>query len=260
MSIDAAAQALHAARRDGQRIDLVSNRWPELNLDEARKVAQQFVALSGEAHIGFKLGFTSAAMRDQMGISEPNYGVLTADMAVERLDWSRLVHPRVEPEIALVTSKPIMGSSDVTTSAIAAVHAAIEIVDTRYTEYRFTLIDNTADNSSAAGFVLGPASPVSILESGPLNVVFDDGEGEGGTIRGSSDDALGGPLQALAWLADARAKVGLSIPAGAIILTGGLTQAPYLQLGASMEADFGQLGKLLVKHPLASSVHSAPPG
>ena len=71
MSIEAAAQALHAARRDGQRIDLVSNCWPDIGLDEARKVAQQFVALSGEAHIGFKLGFTSAAMRDQMGSRNP---------------------------------------------------------------------------------------------------------------------------------------------------------------------------------------------
>lgn len=244
MSIDAAAQALHAARRDGQRIDLVSNRWPEIGLDEARKVAQQFVALSGEAHIGFKLGFTSAAMRDQMGIAEPNYGVLTADMTIERIEWPRLVHPRVEPEIALVTSKPIMGSSDVTPSAIAAVHAAIEIVDTRYTEYRFTLIDNTADNSSAAGFVLGPAAPVSVLDSGPIAIAFDDGEG--GAISGNSDAALGGPLTALAWLADARAKEGMIIPAGSIILTGGLTRAPWLQQGASMVADFGKLGRLSV--------------
>lgn len=247
MSIDAAAQALHAARRDGQRIDLVSNRWPELNPDEARKVAQQFVALSGEALIGFKLGFTSAAMRDQMGISEPNYGVLTADMTIERIDWSHLVHPRVEPEIALVTSKPIMGSSDVTTSAIAAVHAAIEIVDTRYTEYRFTLIDNTADNSSAAGFVLGPASPVSILEHGPLKAVFDNGEG--GTINGNSDAALGGPLTALAWLADARAKGGMIIPAGSIILTGGLTRAPWLREGQTMIARFERLGTVSVERP-----------
>ena len=244
MSIEAAAQALHAARRDGQRIDLVSNRWPDIGLDEARKVAQQFVALSGEAHIGFKLGFTSAAMRDQMGIAEPNYGVLTADMAVERLDWSCLVHPRVEPEIALVTSKPIMGISEVTPSAIAAVHAAIEIVDTRYIEYRFTLIDNTADNSSAAGFVLGRVAPVSVLDSGPITVAFDDGEG--GTISGNSDAALGGPLKALAWLADARAKEGMIIPAGSIILTGGLTRAPYLLRGALMVADFGELGRLSV--------------
>jgi 2-keto-4-pentenoate hydratase len=246
-AVEEAAQSLHEAKRNGQRIDLVSNRWPQIGLGDAYAVAQRFVDLGGGAHIGFKLGFTSAAMRTQMGIAEPNYGILTADMALDRLDWSRLVHPRVEPEIALVTSCPIRGRNDVTRSAIKSVHAAIEIVDTRYVEYRFTLIDNTADNSSAAGFILGPAHPVSILESSPLSVVFDDGEGS--SLSGSSDDAFGGPLQALAWLANARAKEGLTIPAGAIILTGGLTRAPYLLRGASMVADFGRLGSLSVKRP-----------
>jgi 2-keto-4-pentenoate hydratase len=243
-AIQEAAQALHDARRYGQRIGLVSSRWPQIGLNDARAVAQRFVGLGGEDQIGFKLGFTSAAMRNQMGIAEPNYGTLTADMAIERLDWKRLVHPRVEPEVALVTSRPIIDSTDVTPSSIKSVHAAIEIVDTRYTEYRFTLIDNTADNSSAAGFILGPASPVSILETSPIMVAFDDGEG--GKIIGSSDAALGGPLQALAWLADARAKQGLAIPAGSVILTGGLTRAPYLPSGVSMVADFGLLGNLSV--------------
>jgi 2-keto-4-pentenoate hydratase len=243
-AIEESALALYEARRNGQRIDLVSNRWPQISHKDAHAVAQRFVGLGGEDQIGFKLGFTSAAMRTQMGIAEANYGTLTADMAIERLDWKQLVHPRVEPEIALVTSRPIIGSTDVMPSAIASVHAAIEIVDTRYTEYHFTLIDNTADNSSAAGFILGPALPVSVLESGPIMVTFDDGEG--GTISGSSDDALGGPLHALAWLADTRAKEGLTIPAGSIILTGGLTRAPYLPSGVSMVADFGLLGDLSV--------------
>ena len=246
-AMEEAADALHIARRDGQRIDLVSNRWPQIGLKDARGVARRFAGQGGEDSVGFKLGFTSAAMRSQMAINEPNYGTLTADMAIERLDWHRLVHPRVEPEIAIITSRQILDVTDVTASAILSVHAAIEIVDTRYTEYRFTLIDNTADNSSAAGFILGPASPVSILESSPLQVVFDDGEG--GTISGSSDDALGGPLRALEWLTDARAKEGFTIPAGSIILTGGLTRAPYLLRGASMVADFGKLGELLVKRP-----------
>jgi 2-keto-4-pentenoate hydratase len=246
-AVEEAAQALHQARQAGQRIDLVSNRWTQIGLHDARAVAQRFVGLSGEAQVGFKLGFTSSAMRTQMGIAEPNYGILTADMALDRLNWPRLVHPRVEPEIALVTSQPILGRTDVNTAAIASVHAAIEIVDTRYTEYRFTLIDNTADNSSAAGFILGPPCPVSILESGPIIVTFDDGEG--GTLLGSSDDALGGSLQALAWLADARAKEGLAISAGSIILTGGLTRAPFLRTGLPITAGFERLGELTVMWP-----------
>jgi 2-keto-4-pentenoate hydratase len=246
-AVEEAAKALHEARVSGQRIDLVSSRWPQIGLDDASAVAQRFVALSGEEQVGFKLGFTSAAMRSQMGIETANYGRLTANMAIDRLDWTRLVHPRVEPEIALVTARAIVGRGNVASSAIASVHAAIEIVDTRYTEYRFTLIDNTADNSSAAGFILGPAAPVSILDSGPIKVTFEDGEG--GALVGGSIDALGGPLQALAWLADARAKEGLAIPAGAIILTGGLTSAPYLQSGTVMHAEFGSLGSLSVARP-----------
>jgi 2-keto-4-pentenoate hydratase len=249
--MEQAAQALHEARRAGQRIDLVSKSWPQIGLHQARAVAQRFVSLGGEAHVGFKLGFTSAAMRTQMGIEEANYGTLTADMALDGLDWSRLVHPRVEPEIALVTARPITGRRGVTHSAIASVHAALEIVDTRYIEYRFTLVDNTADNSSAAGFVLGPATPASILESGPVTVTFDDGEG--GTHWGSSDDALGGPLHALAWLADARAREGLAIPAGSVILTGGLTRAPYLRPDQTMTARFEGLGELSVRRSQAGT-------
>lgn len=216
-------------------------------MGDARAIASRFVALSGSAHIGFKLGYTSAAMRAQMGISEPNYGILTKAMASGTLDWSRLVHPRVEPEIALVTAKPISGRNDVSPSAIASVHAAFEIVDTRYTEYRFTLIDNTADNSSAAGFVLGPPHPAALLETKPLSVAFDLGGGE--ILHGSAEAALGGPMQALAWLANTLADEGRSIPAGSIILTGGLTSAPALERGAELHANFGPLGDIVVSRP-----------
>lgn len=244
-AIEAAAQALYAARRAGTRIGLISQRWPQFGIDEARAVAQRFVALGGEKPTGFKLGYTSTAMREQMNIAEPNYGVLTEAMACERLDWSRLVHPRAEPEIALITAKPIESSRDVSLAAIASVHAAIEIVDTRYTEYRFTLIDNTADNSSAVGFTLGSAHPPCALEAEPISVTFDDGEG--GTLSGNSAEAMGGPLQALAWFADARAKQGQAIPAGSIILTGGLTKAPFLKRGQPLIARFAGLGAVSVE-------------
>lgn len=219
-------------------------------LDEAAAYAIQAATLRrrGARAVGFKLGYTSAAMREQMGIAHPNYGVLTEQhrLAVDgaAIDSARLIHPRVEPEIALRLGRELAGTGHDRASVsrhVEAVLPAMEIVDTRYPDYRFTIVDNIADNSSSAGFVLGAGLPWrdDIDLAGVAVALHADGQlldqGHGGA-------AMGDPLLALAWLAGFLAPRGLSVPAGAVVLTGGLTRAYAAQTKQVFRADFAGLG------------------
>lgn len=234
------------AQRNGRTLDLLTMRWPDADLAVAEKIAAATVALSGEAVVGIKLGFTGSAMRDQMNIAAPNFGWLTQAMDLTDTAMRRsFVHPRVEPEVAVILAKAIGGSPLSPSEAlpvIDSVHSALEIVDTRFHDYRFTLVDNTADNSSAAGFVLGPAHrPKGLIEQSLLVTLLQDGNP---VAQGASSDAMGGPLDAVAWLSAALFERGLVLPAGAIILTGGLTAAPYLRVGEPVSAIFAGLGRV----------------
>ena len=201
----------------------------------------------GEPIVGFKLGYTSAAMRAQMNVDTPNYGALFASTRVDAdglIDSAELIHPLVEPEIALVLSRDV--TEDITSpeKALAVVDAvipALEIVDTRYERYEFLSVDNIADNSSAARFVLGtPRSPSTI---GDLRLVSGALWSNGRTIaRGSGADVMGDPFHALVWFISRRIRDGRSLPAGSIVLTGGLTAAQSAKSGSAFVADFGALG------------------
>ncbi|MDR3475336.1 MAG: fumarylacetoacetate hydrolase family protein, partial [Devosia sp.] len=198
--------------------------------------------------VGYKLGYTSAAMRAQMNITEPNYGVLTPTHAVpdprSRVRAAELIHPLAEPEIALRLGRDIRGP-DVTraelVAAIDAVFPAIEIVDTRYHAYKFTAIDNIADNSSSARFILGPAQGIgfiSALPECPVALRIDGQEVDHGFGRAAMDD----PVLALLWLVNALGAKGVGLDTGAIIMTGGLTRAHRIAAGNVVEADFAGLG------------------
>jgi 2-keto-4-pentenoate hydratase len=248
--IESCSERLWQAEQRREPTALLSETVP--SLDEADAYAIQAATLRRRAApvVGFKLGYTSAAMRAQMGIAQPNYGVLTEQhrLAVggAAIDSAKLIHPRVEPEIALRLGRELSGSGHDRASVsrhLDAVFPALEIVDTRYPAYRFKLVDNIADNSSSAGFVLGEplawhdeldlaTLPVSLLLDGTLV-----GEGRGA-------DAMGDPLLALAWLAGFLAQQGRTVPAGAIVLTGGLTRAPEARAGSCFEARFGELGQV----------------
>lgn len=232
-----------AARTTATRIDLITRRWPDINLSDAQAIAYETVKLTGSPTVGYKLGYTSEAMRRQMGISTPNFGWLTAATDFSSGCSARLVHPRIEPEVAVVLGKDLKGGELSRAQVIAAmesVHASFEIVDTRYRDYTFTALDNTADNSSAAGFVLGPPCSPADCISNPLKVSLECG---GAVIdAGLTTAALGGPVDAVLWLAKTLSLRGAGIPAGSIILTGGLTAAPRLEPNQPVRANFESLG------------------
>lgn len=240
------ARRLLEAERDRVPMSPLTDSRPDLSEEDSYGIQEALVAARGGERVGYKLGFTSAAMREQMGIPSPNYGRLTTDMCVEAgpIDPSGLIHPRVEPELALLIEKDLRGPGLTVAAASAAVRwvfGAVEVVDSRFADYRFRAADNTADNSSAARFVLGPGAPLGSVPDlrlcGALLWC-------GGRVvdRGVGADALGSPFSALAWLANRLGERGLILETGSVVLTGGLTRAYPVGGGGTFVAEFAGLG------------------
>jgi len=203
---------------------------------------------------GWKLGYTSAAMREQMGIAEPNYGPLLSDMIlpsgvtvpsiaeseIDERGRFGVVHPRVEPEIAAVLARDVTDPHDID-NAVGEWRLAIEVVDSVWRDYRFDWALNTADGSSAAYAVVGDA----VADLGNLEVEIEvaSASGEAEVRRGRADAAMGDPRHALRWLAEqlsSARKVGEPVlRAGDVVITGGLTQAIPLPAGAVATARAG---------------------
>jgi 2-keto-4-pentenoate hydratase len=228
----AVAAELLAARAERRTIAPLTDSQP-LTMDDAYRVQLAGLALRrerGERRVGWKLGYTSAAMREQMHVEGPNFGPLTdvmrAESGVEVA--GRLTQPRVEPELLVV-----MGDRGVST-----VHACLEVVDSVYTDYRFSLADNTADGSSAGMFVVGPRLDVDPkrLADVPVQLCVDGEEVESAT--GAAAD--GDPLRGVTWLAEQLALRGCALRPRDVVLTGGLTRAHPLAEGSTISARFGE--------------------
>jgi 2-keto-4-pentenoate hydratase len=150
----------------------------------------------------------------------------------------------VEPEIAILINQEISGSGHTRytiQSHVEAVMPALEVVDTRYKEYKFSLVDNISDNSSGARVVLGAPKKLSQVDDIRLSGVLLWSEGH--TLdTGIGANSMGDPLASIAWLANFLAQQELSIPAGSIIMTGGLTKAHPAKSKQTFLAEFGGLG------------------
>ena len=229
------ADALLAAERERTALVPFTKRNPFLDVEVAYK-AQSLVVehrlRRGETLVGAKLGFTSAVKRQALGINTPVYGRLTSAMVVpsgEPLALDALIHPRAEPELALVVGRPIAPTATVAEAfrAIDAVLPAIEVVDTRYSE-PFRLVDSVADNAGAARVVLGARArpPAELVDLRLLGCLFRC-QNRIDTAAGGA--AMGDPVAALLWLARALAGRGEQLEEGTVVLTGGLTAAVPLR-------------------------------
>jgi 2-keto-4-pentenoate hydratase len=194
---------------------------------------------------GFKLGFTSPAMREQFGAEHPNDGRLFDWMAIEgeTIALDRFIHPRVLPEIAVRFSNALTVPCDPNTllHAVTAVYPALEVVDSRFVDYRFRPSENTADNSSAAGYRLGPAhdpTVLPLLSDITVRLTRNGQAIDEGTLAALEQE----PLALVCRLVERLARRGAALPADAIVLTGGLTRAHPAQRGDRFRADFGPLG------------------
>jgi 2-oxo-3-hexenedioate decarboxylase len=177
----------------------------------------------GERPAGLKLGFTSKAKMAQMGVSEVIVGRLTDAMRVPdggEVALDRFIHPRVEPEVAYRLARDVTPEDD--ELPVDAVAPALEIIDSRYRDFRFSLPDVIADNASSAGFVIGPWQPLG-ADLGDLAVRLTVG---GEVVEtGSTSAILGHPDRALPALLAIARRQGMPLRAGDVVLAGGATAA-----------------------------------
>jgi 2-keto-4-pentenoate hydratase len=241
VDVESAAELLDGAHLRGVLLEAVDVRVGGLaaaygvqDALTARRLAR------GATRIGWKLGYTSAVMRTQMGIGEPNLGPLLSSMVVTDVLDDRFVQPRVEPEIALVLGEdpgPGAGVQEVL-GACRSARIALEVVDSVWAGYVFDLEHNTADGSSAAGVVLGDEIPLDRLDEVAVALHVDGIEV--GSGRGA--DASGHPALGIAWLSARLAERGLALADGDVVITGGLTAAHPLSPGSTVSAVFSHDG------------------
>lgn len=242
--IAAIAERLDDAMRHGRATEQLAE---PLALDEAYAVqgaSMQRRYARGERRIGIKMGFTSRAKMIQMGIDEMIWGRLTDAMLVEdggSIEFSRFVHPRVEPEIAFVLKAPLPATISPAAAllAVGGVAPALEIIDSRYENFRFSLTDVVADNSSSSALVIGPwADPSTNLSN--LGMILEiDGEPK---QIGSSAAILGNPIRSLVAAARLAAAAGEPLQAGDIVMAGGATAAEALSPGQHVRLQVQKLG------------------
>lgn len=250
-SVERAADVLldgEAATRDRAPI---TEEWP--GLDPAAGYGVQAETLrrrlaAGQRITGVKLGLTSRAKQRTMGVDTPLTGWLTDAMALSDglLPAGRFIHPRAEPEIVFIMGSRLSGPDATAESALAAVaevRAGIEIIDSRYRDFRFTLADVIADNASSGGYVIAshgvsPQDVDVVTERCALDV---DGLGVG-TATGAA--ILGDPAYALAQAVNNLGSRGHAIEPGWIVFTGGLLDAVPLTGVSNVRARFGSLGEV----------------
>lgn len=201
----------------------------------------------GRRIVGRKAGLTAKAVQAQLGVDQPDFGVLFDDMRVADgggLDPARCLQPKAEAEIAFVLAADLPSSSttpEQVAAAVATVHAAIEIVDSRIADWKITFADTVADNGSSAFFVIAeqglPLAGLD-LEGATMEMRFD---GEV-VSTGVGAAALGNPLNAAAWLAQTLAARGEPLRAGDILLAGALGPMVALRPGVSVETLVAGIG------------------
>ena len=247
--------AHHAARlRDAYAGGAVSP-LPQASIDDAYAIQAANTAhwlQQGRVRVGAKIGLTAKTVQAQLGVDQPDFGTLFADMSVDDGDTvvaGRLLQPKVEAEIAFVLARPIDVARLTTAELLGAVAyalPAIEIVDSRVADWKIGIVDTIADNASSGLFVLGTTPvPLAQLDLRLCGMVL---EKNGDPVSfGAGAACLGNPLHALGWLARKMAEVGEPLGAGDVILAGALGPMVAVQPGDTVEARIDGLGSVRVR-------------
>lgn len=212
-----------------------------------QEINTRFWQAQGRQIVGRKAGLTAKAVQQQLGVDQPDFGVLFADMRVAdggKLAPSRCIQPKAEAEIAFVLAAdlPSVNSTPAeVAAAVATVHAAIEIVDSRIADWKISFADTVADNGSSAFFVLADQGlPLAGLDIETASMTLTINGGVASTGVGAA--ALGNPLNAAAWLACTLAERGEPLKAGDILLAGALGPMVALKPGDEVRAEVAGVG------------------
>jgi 2-oxo-3-hexenedioate decarboxylase len=253
-SVERAATALLAAEDSRADREPLTAEWAGLDLATGYAVQDETLRrrlARGERLVGVKLGLTSRAKQQRMNVTSPLTAWLTDAMALPTgatVPQDRLIHPRAEPEIVFSMRDRLAGPGVTAAAALAAVgavHAGVEVIDSRYRDFRFTLPDVVADNASSGFFVTGPvAIPPAALDLALEACLL---ELDGQVVDSATGAAVQGhPAEALALAANDLGRRGLAIEPGWVVLTGGMTDAVAVPRGATLAAHFTHLGSIFL--------------
>ena len=254
-TIEKLAKHCEDAELNAQEITKITDDYPEMTYEDAYDIqwtARAAKEARGHKIVGMKMGLTSKAKMKQMGVPNPCYGYLAdyfayGDGAEIKID--ELIHPKVEAEIAFVLKDDLEGPGCHIGDVLAAtdfVMPAVEIIDSRYKDFKFDLKSVIADNSSSSRYVTGGRSrKVEDLDLKTLGVVM---EINGEVVQlGAGAAVLGHPATAIAMLANMLSERGEKLKAGEYILSGAITAAVAVNKGDNVTVKFQDLGTLSFK-------------
>jgi 2-keto-4-pentenoate hydratase len=253
VNIERAAEVLRDAYDSGKPCPpLRGELLPEGDVDSAYAVQQAQVrrwTADGRRPVGAKIGLTSRAVQENLGVYQPDFGVLFADMAIPdgaEVDLGRLLQPRVEAEIAFVLGADLPYEQVTVVDVIGATDhllPAIEIVDSRVAGWDISIVDTVADNASSGLFVLGTTPRrIADVDLRLCGAVLEHA-GEPVSV-GAGAACLGNPAHAVAWLAETLARAGRPLRAGDVVLSGALGPMVGVTPGAAYEARISGLGSV----------------
>lgn len=241
------AGILHESRIKKLPIDKITKEYPGLTIEDAYKIQAEGIKLrqeDGEKIVGYKMGLTSRAKMEQVGLKTPIYGLLTNKMQVSDPDFdlTQNIHPKIEPEIAFELKEDLYGTPNLEQclDAIKGVGVALEILDSRFIGFKyFSLPDVIADNASSSRFFVGPLTidPKSIdLTQIKLSIYENNALKE----EALSSAILGNPLESLKECVHLLNRSNQGLPKGAIILSGAATVALELKAGITIQLKASQ--------------------
>jgi 2-keto-4-pentenoate hydratase len=248
------ARALYEARRDRRAIEPFTDADPTLGMADGYAVQAELVKLilaDGDSIRGHKVGLTSKPMQKMIGVDSPDYGPVLASTVYgsgEEVSLSRFIQPKIEAEIVFVLGAELRGPGVTVAdarAAVAGIAASVEIVDSRFADWRIKLADTVADLASNGAVALSDdLVPLGDLDPRLIGMVLS----RNGELvdTGAGAAALGDPLLVVAWLANILAENGIALEAGHLVMTGALHAALPMSAGDVFRAEFDRLGDVVV--------------
>ncbi|MDD3705313.1 MAG: fumarylacetoacetate hydrolase family protein [Clostridiaceae bacterium] len=248
------ASALKEAQETCTPINPISGTYPEFGIKDAYEIQlinNNELLTSGYKITGKKIGLTSIAMQQFVGVDQPDYGELFDFMEVKEgtLERSKCISPKVEGEIAFVLKKDMQGPNVTAKDVMEAtdyVLASIEVVDSRIKDWKINIVDTIADNASSIMYVIGDkkVDPNNIDLKTVSMVIYKNGEK---VLTGVGADVLGDPAISVAWLINKLWEYGVALKKGEVVLSGSLAAALAGEAGDDFRVVFSELGEVSLK-------------
>ncbi|MGE8203222.1 2-keto-4-pentenoate hydratase [Heyndrickxia sp. NPDC080065] len=251
MNLNSIANEIYHHQKNAVEMDKITSRYTNITIEDAYKIQEMNMEKeiqNGVQFVGWKMGLTSFAKQQSVGVNQPIYGRLLKSMEIstEELSLDGLIHPRVEPEFAFIMNKKLQGNNvteqDVW-QATQCIMPAVEVIDSRYRDFSFNLIDVVADNASSAKFlILKQKYTPDQFQWENINVRM---KLNGRVIQeGKGSAVMGHPVRSVVELVKMLNSSGLCIEPGMIVLTGGITEAIHVLTGDFIEVEFDQLATI----------------